>query len=179
MSTIPKTHWLAIGASAAIVVGALVVSLSLFGEQSKTKTSPSPTPTPTPTAAVSAPASPVAAAAAPNQAAGSAPATIQGQKIFPSEAIPSDFRVCAVNVSTQETVCTAASSAPTYSVPVPAGSYQIYAVVPSFDPNYRAYYSRFVTCGLRAECTDHSPITVTVTGGQVSGGIDVGDFYHR
>ncbi len=175
MPAITKIHWLAIGASIVVVIGALTVSLSLLGQRSKSN----PHPSPTPTATVSASASPSAAAAAPNQAAESAPATIQGKKIFPSEAIPSDFRVCAVNVSTEQEVCTAASSAPTYSVQVPAGSYQIYATVPSFDRSYRAYYSRFVTCGLRAECTDHSPITVTVTNGQVLGGIDVGDFYHR
>lgn len=164
MTAITKTHWLAIGVAAAVIVGAAAFGFSLLGGPSEPKTSPSPTPTPTPTVTVS-------------PATGSAVATIQGRKIFPSEAIPADFRVCAANLASHAETCTAAGGAPTYRLQVPAGSYRVYAIVPSFDGSYRAYYSRFVTCGLRAECTDHSPLTVTVAAGQTVDGIDAGDFY--
>jgi hypothetical protein len=38
-------------------------------------------------------------------------------------------------------------------------------------------YTPAVACGLRAECTDHSLIRVTVTGGQTVSGVDILDWY--
>ena len=38
-------------------------------------------------------------------------------------------------------------------------------------------YTPAVACGLRTECTDHSLIRVTVTGGQTVSGIDILDWY--
>ncbi len=40
-----------------------------------------------------------------------------------------------------------------------------------------AGYSQAVPCGLSAACTDHSLIAVEVKGGQVTGGVDPGDWY--
>lgn len=171
MPAITKTHLL--GLAAAAIAVALTASLFVLSQQSNPETDPAPTPTVTP--AVTPSVGPASSGMAGQT--GIKSATVEGKKIFPSEAIPNDFRICAVNVATQTETCAAAGGEPTYRLNVPAGSYQVYAVVPSFDPSYRAYYSRFVTCGLTAECTDHSPITITVGDGQIAGGIDVGDFY--
>lgn len=166
---ITKTHLVAIGATTAVIAG-LVGGFIWLGLKSETQTSPVPMATLT----VAAP-TPSTSAVSSNPSANTA--VIQGQKIFPSQAIPHDFTVCAVNVANQAEICGLPSSEPTYRLELPAGSYQVYAAVPSFDPSYRAYYSRFITCGLQVECTDHTPITVTVAAGQTSAGLDVGDFY--
>jgi hypothetical protein len=164
MPAVTKSHVLAIGLAVLVIAAALAAGLSALNQQSKPGPSPTPTPSLTPIAVATPAAEPE-------------PATIQGKKIYPSEAIPGDFRVCAVNTTTQQETCTAAGSEPTYSLQVPAGSYRVFALVPSLDPNFRAYYSRFVECGLSVECTDHTPITVTAPASQTLSGIDVGDFY--
>jgi hypothetical protein len=39
-------------------------------------------------------------------------------------------------------------------------------------------YSQYVLCGLRASCSDHTLIEVTVAAGQTRTGIDPSDWYY-
>jgi hypothetical protein len=109
---------------------------------------------------------------------------IEGPVSYPSEGIPPDIRVCAVNLVTSRESCTKKltrsgrfRSGQGYRIAVPPGNYQVYAIAPSFDPGYQAFYSAFVVCGYRTTCADHSPITITVRSGQTRSGIEPGDFY--
>lgn len=134
--------------------------------------SPSPTPGiaavgPTPVGQM-----PDRPAAGPTHATG----RITGQRIYPGERIPDDFTICAINLASGQASCLGGNQLE-YQLVLPPGQYQIYAVVPSFNPTYKAYYSRFIACGLRAECTDHTPIVVSVPAGGTTSGVDVGDFY--
>ena len=110
--------------------------------------------------------------------------SIEGSLVYPGEGIPGDIRVCAANLATSREVCTKQvirhwrfKSGRGYRLAVSPGKYQVYAVVPSFDPGYQAFYSAFVVCGYHAGCTDHSPITIAVTAGKTRTNVDPGDFY--
>ena len=133
------------------------------------------TPTPSPLPSLRGPQAPDVTARPlprPSQATG----RIAGQRLYPSEQLPSDFTTCAINLASGQATCLGGNQQ-TYELSLPSGQYQVYAVVPSLNPTYKAYYSRFIACGLRVDCTDHTPIVVTVPAGGTVGGIDVGDFY--
>lgn len=180
---ISRTTALAI---AGIILIATGTAVAITGRNSRPAGIQTPTPIPLVSASPS-PSAPVAPAPGqgPQHTAASSPAgTVEGSLSYPAQGIPSDLRVCAVNLSSGRATCTSQHLADTrfrsgqgYQLQLAPGSYQVYAVVPSFDPNYRAYYSRFVTCGYQASCQDHTPITITVTGGQTVTGIEPGDFY--
>jgi hypothetical protein len=167
-----------IGLAALAAVGAGLAAGILLGDRS---TSVPESASPSPTASVS----PIAETppAGPSQPA-MATGTVEGSLVYPAEAIPPDLRVCAVNLDSSRETCTADrlresrfKNGQGYRLTMAPGRYQIFAVVPSFNPNYRAYYSRFVTCGYAAGCSDHAPITVAITAGQTLTGIEPGDFY--
>lgn len=176
-----KRRVLLIGLLVAAVLAGAAAGIVVFSKSTNKPavvTSPSPTPsvTPSPTPSTAAAKQPAAASAQTG--------TIGGSLIYPAEGIPADLRVCAINLSSSVQTCTSQqltgsqySSGKGYAVTVTAGTYQVFAVAPSFDPNYRGYYSQFVTCGMSVECNDHAPINVTVTAGQTVDHIDVGDFY--
>ncbi len=106
---------------------------------------------------------------------------IRGLLSFPSEFIPDDMEVCAEPIGAGTEICTtehiAGARGYTYELEVPAGSYYVYAVVPSYNPNYKAYYNEFVACG-EWGCDDHTPIEVEVEAGEIVEGIDPGDWYN-
>jgi hypothetical protein len=143
---------------------------------------PSVTPNPT-TSPVTASAKPgsLSSPAAPAQSMG----TITGALSFPSEGLPKDMKVCAENQATKTETCTTEKMVvntpqphTAYSLSVPTGKYLVYAIVPSFNLKYRAYYSAFVTCGLKYECKDHAPLVVDVKAGQTVSGVDPQDWYN-
>jgi hypothetical protein len=103
--------------------------------------------------------------------------TLEGTVSFPSEGIPADMEVCATNQGNQQETCTQPQLSTKYSLKVPPGSYQVFARSKSFNPNYKAYYSQFVTCGLKASCPSHDPITVAVEAGKIVTGVDPQDWY--
>lgn len=171
-----------------IVAGAMIVAGVATGivagshhpspQTSAIITSPSATPVPLPSSqSSSAPGS-----ATSNLVAG----ILEGSLTYPAQGIPNDLSVCAVNLGSGQATCTAErlregrfKGGVGYQLTVPPGNYQVYAMAPSFDPNYKAYYSRFVTCGYSANCMDHSPITVTIGAGQTVRGVEPGDFYRN
>ncbi len=114
---------------------------------------------------------------------------ITGQLIYPSDQIPPDLTVCAEAVDGGRTVCTdrhlkGPKRTTIYEIAVPAGAYRVYAKLTdpestgaSYGLDYRAYYSEFVTCGLKASCPSHAPIIVRVAPGRTAGKIDPADWY--
>ena len=46
-----------------------------------------------------------------------------------------------------------------------------------YAKDYRAYYSKFVKCGMSVDCQDHTPIVVRVKSGETVSGIDPMDWY--
>jgi len=87
-------------------------------------------------------------------AASAATGVIEGALGYPGEKIPGDMKVCAENLVTKHVFATTASL-----------------------KGHRAYYSEFVTCGLRVSCPSHAPIVVTVLAGQMVSAVDPHDWY--
>jgi hypothetical protein len=125
------------------------------------------------------------------QARDTRPGVIEGSLSYPSDFIPPDMTVCAENLATHKRFCTNKHLKGKqytyklgYKLTLPPGDYHVYAYLPysakygaGFPQDYRAYYSQFVKCGMRADCHDHSPITVTVRSGQRLQGVDPMDWY--
>ena len=108
--------------------------------------------------------------------------TITGFVSYPSEFIPDGMTICAEPDADTDSYCTTeliehAASLPTYELELPPGGYYVYAYDADGDPDYKAFYSEFVTCGLSIECTSHDPILVTVVAGETLEDIDPGDWY--
>jgi hypothetical protein len=106
--------------------------------------------------------------ASPTTAPGTQNGTIEGSLSYPSEGIPDAMIVCAESNELEDPICTSAKITDKkytygkgYTLQVPPGTYLVYAKLP--DQEYRAYYNVFVTCGLLASCTNHTPIEVIVT----------------
>ncbi len=116
--------------------------------------------------------------------------TIEGFTNYPSEYIPVQI-VCAEPVNGGAEICAEAPAgdtellSPPWSLSVPAGEYYISSHLK--DPegigsdlgDYRAYYTTYVTCGLKYECKDHTKIPVKVEGGATVTGIAPYDWYIR
>lgn len=115
---------------------------------------------------------------------GSNTGIIEGSLGYPSENIPSEMMICAENIFTSESFCTNKHiKGPKYifqrgfKLSVPEGQYFVYAKIPESD--YKAYYSDFITCGLKDSCRSHDPIIVEVKKGQTVMGVDPYDWYAR
>jgi hypothetical protein len=112
---------------------------------------------------------------------------IEGSFSYPSEGIPNSISACAESLSTQKMHCHPGAIEDTkftygtgYVLPLPIGKYRVFATTAEnpWDPKAaRAYFSEFVTCGLTAECKDHTPIVVEVKTDQTVSNIDPGDWY--
>lgn len=108
---------------------------------------------------------------------------IQGTLSYPSEGIPDDMVVCAEQVDVTNKVCTTKwkqmpgnGSGLGYELPVPAGTYVVYAYLES-NAGYKAYYSDFVTCGLSVNCSSHEPIEVEVGANETVEKVNPHDWY--
>jgi len=109
--------------------------------------------------------------------------TIEGSLSYPSESIPEDMKVCAVNIMTSKETCTSKhlkssqyTNGTGYKLEVPVGTYNVYAST-SLMPNYKAYYSEAVTCGLESACTSHKPLSVKVSVDKTTSKVDPADWY--
>lgn len=100
---------------------------------------------------------------------------ITGTLSFPSERIP-PLTIFAIRIdnglSTYYSIETAANQA-FYTIEVDPGTYNVYA----FRDDYAAGYTRYVTCGMGAYCSDHSPKPVVVRAGKTVKSIHLADWY--
>ncbi len=122
------------------------------------------------------------------QPASIATGTIEGSTNYPSEYLPEQI-VCAEPVSGGAETCVVVPAgdpqltAPAWALQVAPGQYYVSAKVK--DPGaigsdlgeYRAYYTKYVTCGLMYECKDHGKIVITVEPGKTVTGITPYDWY--
>jgi hypothetical protein len=124
------------------------------------------------------PPEPVAANAPPP--ASPDPSLVSGALSYPSDHIPDDMEVCAEEVDSSRIQCGAFISdrdnGRVYELTLPPGRYRIYAQTAEM-PDYRAYYSEAVVCGLSVHCTSHQPIIVELAAGQRRASIDPGDWF--
>jgi hypothetical protein len=101
---------------------------------------------------------------------------IRGTVWHPQDPIPNDLIACAAELNTQLEFCTQEQRSgvgftDTYAfqLEVPIGEYYVYSYRTS-QPNLKAYYSEFVTCGLRGDCPSHARLIV-----QVEEGVTIND----
>ena len=116
---------------------------------------PTPQPTPTPTPGVT---------------------QIEGRVCYPSASIP-EMTVYIQPVGEDQVYeIPIAPGQTAYQAEVPPGQYYVYAWLPDFSKS--GSYSQAVTCGLTAECKNHTLLPVVVEAGQTVSGVDVCDWYH-
>lgn len=104
--------------------------------------------------------------------------SISGSLGYPSESIP-PLRVIAFDVNRDEYFYTdtALNQTEFLLTGIPAGTYQVVAYVLEDDMHMSGGYSNFVTCGLSAECSDHTLIDVLVYPGLETYNINPVDWY--
>ncbi len=102
--------------------------------------------------------------------------TITGALSYPSEGLPPDLKVCALNSVSNSLYCTMQpiNNDSSYTLPVPSGAYTVYAQ----SGTLKGFYSEFITCGEDTKkCSSHKNIVVTVAAGSELTKIDPGDWY--
>lgn len=104
--------------------------------------------------------------------------SISGTLGYLSEYIPA-MRVVAFDIYSDAYyfVNTAVNQSEFQIEDVPAGTYNVVAYLREQEPHLGGGYTEFVTCGLSAECTDHSLIDVHVYPGMDTYNINPLDFY--
>lgn len=161
-------------AASLIIAFALVAMIFIWGDFSRVATTETP---PLPSS------NPITEPAGVDQTSELAlDGVITGSLAYPSEGIPENMKVCAVEQTSQAETCTneqiKSQEEPygvSYKIQVPAGTYLVYAQLDDQPP--KAYYSEFVTCGLMAECPSHEPIPVEVKPGETVNNVDPHDWY--
>jgi LysM repeat protein len=100
---------------------------------------------------------------------------ITGLLSFPSERIP-PLTIFAVRIdnglSTYYSINTAEHQS-SYSIEVDPGIYNVFA----YRDDLAGGYTKYVTCGMGATCSDHSPLPVVVKAGKTVKNIDLADWY--
>jgi hypothetical protein len=128
--------------------------------------------------------------------------SIEGEASYPSEGLPEDEEVCAVNVNDQSKIfcdkevgarfaaqdkcvigdmnCNKPAPDLSYSIKVPVGEYYVYSTTESRNPGYKAYYNEFSKCGNSVDCPASSHkkyIKVVVEANRTVSNIDPSDWY--
>jgi len=100
---------------------------------------------------------------------------ITGLLSFPSERIP-PLTIFAIRIdnglSTFYSIETAADQA-SYTIEVDPGIYNVFA----YRDDFAGGYTKYVTCGMGASCSDHSLLPVVVKAGKTVKNIDLADWY--
>ena len=109
---------------------------------------------------------------------------IEGPLSYPSDMFPENFTVCAESEDESYQSCTENllqdskyQSGYGYLLDLPEGNYYVYSYDPA-SPDYYAYYTDFVACGMHDSCTSHRSILVQVVSGETTGDIEPGDWYN-
>lgn len=106
-------------------------------------------------------------------------AIIKGVMTYPNGPFPKDLSVVIRDVNTGNIYSSRKWSKETgeYSVDVAApATYEIYALT-GLHQGYKAYYSEYVTCGMRDGCPSHQRILVPVKAGETVNNINPQDWY--
>ena len=142
------------------------------------------TPSPTATAAATVAASPTTpATGAPSTTQAVATGTISGLTGYPAEGNPAMtiYAVSTTDRSVYFTVEIPRGTVPaklSYTITgVRPGTYHLLAYVGQEQGPAGAAYTEYVKCGLRASCSDHSLIAVTVRAAEAVRDIEVNDWY--
>jgi len=105
---------------------------------------------------------------------------ISGTLSYPSEQIP-PLRIVAINIKTGEYYATEVTDNNLYGLDgIPTGTYHVIAyqlTESGTTMNMAGGYTKYVTCGMSVECTDHSLVDVAVEAGKLTTGIDPADWY--
>lgn len=102
--------------------------------------------------------------------------SVNGQICYPSEFIP-EMTLFFEEVNSQDIIqFTTTENQDSYSYPLPAGQYIAFAYLNS-GAALGGSYSNAVLCGLGINCTDHSPVQITINPGETITGIDICDWY--
>ena len=93
---------------------------------------------------------------------------ISGVLSYPSDYVPGDLEVCAYQISHPSfSYCTKEkikiSNNLIYKMNVPFGEYYVFASTKDM-PNYKAYYTEAVVCGLGVHCKSHRKVKVVIDG---------------
>ena len=101
--------------------------------------------------------------------------TIRGKLSFPSELIP-PLTIFAIRIdnglSTYYSIETTQNQF-SYAIDVDPGIYNVFA----FRDDFAGAYTRYVTCGMGSNCSDHSPLPVVVKAGKTVKNIHLKDWY--
>lgn len=101
---------------------------------------------------------------------------ITGQLLYPESELPQDLQICAADLATGQENCQFIRVDDSYLMDLPPGTYVVWAFTEDM-PGVLAYYTKAVNCGLGPECTDHSPMAVTIADGTVIEGVNLGDWF--
>lgn len=103
---------------------------------------------------------------------------IAGTLGYPSDAIPPMIVVAfqSDNLSRYQKIETAPNQSAFALSNLLPGAYVVVAY-PKGDGSLQGGYSKAVPCGLKAGCSDHSLIPVTVEAGKTASGVEVKDWY--
>lgn len=102
--------------------------------------------------------------------------SIAGALSYPSEFIPAMQVVAFNQKSGNWYMVTTSEGSGIYQIDnLPAGQYVLVSYLVGDD--YGGGYTAAVPCGLSVDCTDHSLLPIEVLGGQVTSGINPGDWY--
>jgi len=103
---------------------------------------------------------------------------IRGALTYPSDAIPPQTILFQdVNDSGKVFSLQTEAGWSSYENELPSGEYYVFARATGDTSGFGGGYTTAVSCGLTAECTDHSLIPVTIREGQAVENIDVIDWY--
>lgn len=112
---------------------------------------------------------------------------IEGSLTYPSDFIPESLTIFATNLETNITYNTSTHITDSkyhygkgFKFEVPVGNYFVYGTVDDLD--FGAYYDEAINCMIvknsnNCDQSDRTRIPVTVTDGQTSSGVVVGDWY--
>ena len=101
---------------------------------------------------------------------------LEGVICYPSEAVPAlSLRIVEQSSGTITSILHPAGQSG-FKMELPAGTYTAYAFVLD-NPGTAGLYSQAVSCGLNADCTDHSLIEFTISAGQVNDEVQICDWY--
>jgi hypothetical protein len=162
-------------------IAAFVVTLAVACTAAPAGPTPSPARSePAATASVPAPSTPVAACPTIRQISLGA---ISGKVGYPSEGSP-PLALIAMRADDPtvfrmlHTPRFPGGALTPYTIgAIEPGTYVVLAYVEGSGDGLAGAYTPAVACGLNVNCTDHSLIRVTVSGGQTASGIDVLDWY--